>query len=139
LSSLKKKLFDIKKKGKSQGSKNQESKVKQTHESSNSNISGSGSLAASASPDVSFLTEVLEEAMSPACFLFSLQIFVFRVSRGRRHSRFALFSRFFGIISVLALVSLGGFRTSRSRISLDWPFLGKMRTRNQNLMVLQHW
>jgi hypothetical protein len=45
--------------------------------------------------------------------------------------------RFFGIISVLAFVSLGGFRTSRSRISLDWPFLGKMRTRNQNFMILE--
>jgi hypothetical protein len=44
--------------------------VKQTHESSNSNISGSGSLVAAASPDVSFLIEVLEEAASPARFLF---------------------------------------------------------------------
>jgi hypothetical protein len=44
--------------------------VKETHESSNSKISGSGSLATAASPDVSFLTEVLEEATSPTRFLF---------------------------------------------------------------------
>jgi hypothetical protein len=47
-----------------------ENKGKQTDESSNSNISGSGSLAAAASPDVSFPAEVLEEATSPARFLF---------------------------------------------------------------------
>jgi hypothetical protein len=84
-------------------------KEKQTYESSNSNISGSGSLVAAASPDVSFLMEVLEEAHR----------------------------RFFGIISILAFVSLGSFRTSRCKISLDWHLLGKMRKRNQNLMILQ--
>jgi hypothetical protein len=47
-----------------------ENKGKQTYESSNSNISGSGSLAAATSPDVSFLAEELEEATSPAHFLF---------------------------------------------------------------------
>jgi hypothetical protein len=62
---------------------------------------------------------------------------MFGDSRGRRRSRVALLQRSFGFISVLAFVSLGGFRTNRSRINLDWPFLGKMRTRNQNLMVLQ--
>jgi hypothetical protein len=44
--------------------------MKQTQDSSNSNISGLESLAAAASPDASFRTEVLEEAMSPTCFLF---------------------------------------------------------------------
>jgi hypothetical protein len=44
--------------------------MKQTHKSGNSNISGSESLAAAASPDASFRTEVLEEAKSPTRFLF---------------------------------------------------------------------
>jgi hypothetical protein len=47
-----------------------ENKGKQTYESNNSNISGSGSLAAAASPNDYFLAEVLKEATSHACFLF---------------------------------------------------------------------
>jgi hypothetical protein len=100
-------------------------KEKQTYESSNLNISGSWSLAAAASPDVSFLMEVLEEATSPTRFLFFSKFSVVRVSRGRQHSRVTLFSRIFGIISVLAFVSLGGFRTSRCKISLDCPSSGR--------------
>jgi hypothetical protein len=45
--------------------------------------------------------------------------------------------RIYDIISVLALVSLGGFRVTRSRISLELSFLWKRRARNQNLMVLK--
>jgi hypothetical protein len=54
----------------------------------------------------------------------------FRICRGRRRSGNAFFSRNFGIISVLAFMSLGGFRSSRSRIRLNWPLLWKRRTRN---------
>jgi hypothetical protein len=43
----------------------------------------------------------------------------------------------FGIISVLAVISLGGFRSSRGRISLNWPLLWKRRMRNQILVALQ--
>jgi hypothetical protein len=46
-------------------------------------------------------------------------------------------SRNFGIISVLAFVSLGGFGSSRSRISLNRPLFWKRRTRNQKLVALQ--
>jgi hypothetical protein len=68
---------------------------------------------------------------------FLIQAWLFRNSKGRRRSGAALFSRNFGIISVLAIVSLGGFRSSRSRISLNRPFLWKRRTRNQKLVALQ--
>jgi hypothetical protein len=44
--------------------------------------------------------------------------------------------RNFGIISVLAFASLRGFKSSRSRISLNWPFLWKRRTRNQKIGAL---
>jgi hypothetical protein len=49
---------------------NLENKKNSTHESSNSNISISDTLAAAGSPDASFRTEVFEEARSPTCFLF---------------------------------------------------------------------
>jgi hypothetical protein len=45
-------------------------KTKQTHESSNSNIWSSESLAAAGSSDASVGIEVPEEAMSSVCFLF---------------------------------------------------------------------
>jgi hypothetical protein len=47
-----------------------ENKMKSTHESNNSNMSGSESLAVAGSPDASFRVEVLKEATSPTCFLF---------------------------------------------------------------------
>jgi hypothetical protein len=75
-------------------------------------MSGSESTGAADSPDASFRVEVLEEATSPKRFLF--------------------FSK-----PLSSELAGGGFRTSRCRINLDWPFLGKMRTRNQNLMILQ--
>jgi hypothetical protein len=45
--------------------------------------------------------------------------------------------RNFSIISVLAFVSLGGFRSSRGRICLNLPLLWNRRTRNQKLVALQ--
>jgi hypothetical protein len=56
--------------------------------------------------------------------------FILRISRGRRHSGLAILQRTFGSISILVLTSLGNFRVSRSRISVDRSFLGKMRARN---------
>jgi hypothetical protein len=66
-----------------------------------------------------------------------IQAWLFRNGRGRRRSGAAFFSGNFGIISVLAVVSLGGFKSSRGRICLNWPFLWKRRTRNQKLVALQ--
>jgi hypothetical protein len=66
-----------------------------------------------------------------------IRAWLFRNSRGRRRSGAAFFSVNFGIISVLAIVSLGGFRSSRGRIRLNWPLLWKRRTRNQKLVALQ--
>jgi hypothetical protein len=68
---------------------------------------------------------------------FLVQAWLFRNSRGRRRSGAALFSRNFGINSVLAIISLRGFKSSRSRISLNKPFLRKRRMRNKKLMTLQ--
>jgi hypothetical protein len=68
---------------------------------------------------------------------FLVQAWLFKNSRGRQQSGVALFSRNLGIISVLAIIGLGGFRSSRSRISLNKPFLWKRRTRNQKLMTLE--
>jgi hypothetical protein len=66
-----------------------------------------------------------------------IQAWLFRNSRGRQRSGAAFFSGNFGIISVLAVIILGGFRSSRSRIRLNWPLLWKWRTRNQKLVALQ--
>jgi hypothetical protein len=85
-------------------------------------MSGSEFLAEVGSPDAFFEMEVLEEAKSPTRFLFFSNIC--GVSRGRQRSRAAFLQRSIGFISVLVFISLGGFRTNRSRISLDWSFLG---------------
>jgi nitrate reductase NapE component len=55
----------------------------------------------------------------------------------RRQSGIASFQRTFGLIPILVLASLGGFGVSRGRFSIDRSFLGKMRARNQKLVVLQ--
>jgi hypothetical protein len=47
----------------------------------------------------------------------------FQMGRRRRRSRTIFFQRNFGIISVLAFASLGGFGSSRNRISLNWSSL----------------
>jgi hypothetical protein len=66
-----------------------------------------------------------------------IQAWLFRNSRGRRQSGAAFFSGNFGIISILAVVCLGGSRSSKGRIRLNWPLLWKRRTRNQKLVALQ--
>jgi hypothetical protein len=45
--------------------------------------------------------------------------------------------RIYGIISSPALISLGGFRVTRSRISLELSSLGERRVRNQELVILR--
>jgi hypothetical protein len=45
--------------------------------------------------------------------------------------------RIYGIISSLALICLGGFRVTRSRISLELSPLGERRVRNQELVILR--
>jgi hypothetical protein len=45
--------------------------------------------------------------------------------------------RICGIISFPALISLGGFRVTRSRISLKLSPLGERRVRNQELVILR--
>jgi hypothetical protein len=44
--------------------------------------------------------------------------------------------RIYGIISSSALISLRGFRVSRSRISHELSLLGKRRMRNKELVIL---
>jgi hypothetical protein len=45
--------------------------------------------------------------------------------------------RIYGIISFPALISLRGFRVTRSRISLELSPLGERRVRNQELVILR--
>jgi hypothetical protein len=45
--------------------------------------------------------------------------------------------RIYGIISFLAFISLGGFRITRSMISLELSSLGERRARNQKLVILK--
>jgi hypothetical protein len=45
--------------------------------------------------------------------------------------------RIYGIISSPALISLRGFRVTKSRISLELSPLGERRVRNQELVILR--
>jgi hypothetical protein len=62
---------------------------------------------------------------------------IFGKRRRRRRSRAGSFQRIFGFISVLAVLSFGGFGRSRNRISLNGSFLWQRRTRNKKLVALQ--
>jgi hypothetical protein len=62
---------------------------------------------------------------------------IFGKRRRRRRSRAGSFQRIFGFISVLVVLSLGGFGRSRNRIILNGSFLWQRRTRNKKLMALQ--
>jgi hypothetical protein len=68
---------------------------------------------------------------------FLLQNFILRNGRRRRRNRANTFLRIYGIISSLALISLGGFRVTRSRINLELSPLGERRVRNQELVILR--
>jgi hypothetical protein len=60
----------------------------------------------------------------------------FRMCRRRRRSPTSSFQRIFGIISVLAFLSLGGFGRSRNRINLNRSSLWERRTGNRGLVAL---
>jgi hypothetical protein len=60
-------------------------------------------------------------------FPFLIQTFIFRDGRRGRRSRAAIFLRIYGIVSSLALIILGGFIVTRSRISLELSSLGERR------------
>jgi hypothetical protein len=60
-------------------------------------------------------------------FPFLLQSFIFRDGRRGQRSRATIFLRIYGIISSLALISLGGFRVTRSRSSFELSSLGERR------------
>jgi hypothetical protein len=66
-----------------------------------------------------------------------LQTFILRDGRRRRRSRATTFLRIYDIISSPTLISLGGFRVTRSRISLELSPLGERRVRNQDLVILR--
>jgi hypothetical protein len=57
--------------------------------------------------------------------------------RRRRRSRTGPFQRIFGLISILAVLSLGGFGGSRNRHILNGSPLWKRRVRNKGLVILE--
>jgi hypothetical protein len=62
---------------------------------------------------------------------------VFRKCRRRRRSRTGPFQRIFGFISVLAVLSLGGFGGSGDRHILNGSSLWKRRATNKELVILE--
>jgi hypothetical protein len=80
-------------------------------------------LAATGSPDAFFWNGGTRGSQVSYTLPLFLQTPIFRVGKGRQHSREALLQISFGFISVLVFASLGGFRTNRHRINLDWSFL----------------
>jgi hypothetical protein len=62
---------------------------------------------------------------------------IFRKRRRRRRSRTGPFQRIFAFISVLAVLSLGGFRGSGNRHILNGSSLWKRRARNKRLVILE--
>jgi hypothetical protein len=70
--------------------------------------------------------------------MFSLLIEtkIFGKCRRKRRTRAGSFQRFLGFISVLAVLSLGGFRRSRDRNILNGSSLWKRRARNKGLVIL---
>jgi hypothetical protein len=62
---------------------------------------------------------------------------IFRKCRRRRHSRTSPFQRIFAFISILVVLSLGGFGGSGNRHILNGPSLWKRRARNKGLVILK--
>jgi hypothetical protein len=62
---------------------------------------------------------------------------IFRKCRRRRRSRASSFQRIFGFVSILTVLSLGGFGCSRNRYILNGPSLWKRRARNKRLVILK--
>jgi hypothetical protein len=62
---------------------------------------------------------------------------IFGKCRRRRRSRAGSFQRIFGLIFILAILGLGGFRRSRDRNILNRSSLWKRRARNKGLVILE--
>jgi hypothetical protein len=62
---------------------------------------------------------------------------IFRKRRRRRRRRAGPFQRIFAFVSVLAVLSLGGFGGSRNRHILNGPSLWERRERNKGLVILK--
>jgi hypothetical protein len=62
---------------------------------------------------------------------------IFEKCRRRRRSRTGPFQRIFTFISVLAILSLGGFRGSGNGHILNGSSLWKRRARNKRLVILE--
>jgi hypothetical protein len=62
---------------------------------------------------------------------------VFEKCRRRRRSRAGPFQRIFGFVSLLVVLSLGGFRGSRNGHILKGSSLQKRRARNKKLVILK--
>jgi hypothetical protein len=62
---------------------------------------------------------------------------VFRKSRRRRRRRTGPFQQILAFVSILAVLSLGGFRCRRNRNMLNVPSFWDRRARNKKSMILQ--
>jgi hypothetical protein len=69
-------------------------------------------------------------------FSLLIETKIFGKCRRRRRSRAGSFQRILSFISVLAVLSLGGFKRSRDRNILNGSSLWKRRTRNKGLVIL---
>jgi hypothetical protein len=70
-------------------------------------------------------------------FPFFVETKIFKKCRRRRRSRTGPFQRIFGFISVVAVLSLGGFGGGRNRYILNGSSLWKRRARNKELVILE--
>jgi hypothetical protein len=62
---------------------------------------------------------------------------IFRKHRRRRRRRAGPFQQIFAFVSILVVLSLGGFRGSENRHILNGPSLWERRARNKGLMILK--
>jgi hypothetical protein len=62
---------------------------------------------------------------------------IFGKCRQRRRSRAGSFQRIFGFLSILAVLSLGGFRRSIDKNILNRSSLWKGRARNKRPVILE--
>jgi hypothetical protein len=70
-------------------------------------------------------------------FPFLVETKIFGKCMRRRRSRTGPFQRIFGFISVVAVLSLGGFGGSRNMHILNGSSLWKRRARNKELVILE--
>jgi hypothetical protein len=61
---------------------------------------------------------------------------IFRKSRRRRHHRTGPFQRILAFVSIMAVLSLGGFGGRRNRNMLNVPYFWDRRARNKKSMIL---